>query len=117
MIRFALSDSDWQTCKGYWGDLRTLFAKPDDAKKAQFMDRVLFESSSLNDSSSKPSIPSIDSMAEIMNQIDEELKNDQDNQTDIKTNQLQTTTERKYNYTKELKRFIHEPVKSLPLFI
>ena len=140
MIRFELNDSDWTTSKRYWNELKKRFTKPDDAKKAEFINRVLFKSSARNVSSqtnppdsstttiatitTTTPIPSINSISEIMNEIDNEIKsnskNDIDiiNNSDIKTQELKTITttqaqeEFENKACKELKRFIGKPVKS-----
>ena len=85
MIKFELSDADWQTSKRYWSELKKHFTNPDDVKKADFINGTLFESSNLNTSRTiaTPTIPSINSISELMNEIDSELKKNGD--IDVKT--------------------------------
>ena len=118
MIKLELNDSDWQTSKGYWNDLKKQFVKPDDVKKAHFVDRVLFNSNPKHSTTRPtPQIPSIHSMSEIMREIDKELKNDEKNDADsdidiktpIETTTTITTTEKKEDT--EWKQFIRQPVK------
>ena len=122
MIRLELSPSDWQTSKGYWNELKQHFSKPEDTNKVQFIDRVLFESSSLNDANSTApsiiSIPSINSMSQMMSEIDSEVKNNGNEiDIDVKTQDLEqttvtietataTTTKENSQQNKELNQFI-----------
>ena len=122
MIKFELSDSTWQTSKRYWNELKKQFVKPDDLKKAKFLNRFLFESSNLNNTNSHasssttttitPIIPSLTSMTQIMSEIDKELKIDEKNDIEVKTQEQETTTGKKLQ-NKQLKQFIRKPVKCM----
>ena len=114
MIKFELSDFDWRTSKQYWSELKKQFINPGDAQKVKFIDRVLFESSGVSAFNSHGSatttvLPSINSLTEMMNEIDKESKDSEKHDIDVKTHQQQETTEK--NYSKELRQFIRKPVK------
>ena len=114
MLRLELSDSDWQTSKRYWNELKKQFIKPDDVKKANFVTHALFETTT----TPHTIIPSINSMNEIMSEIDSELKTDEKNDCDIdvKTQKqiIATTTVANTNgndIDQALKQFIGLPVE------
>ena len=123
MIRFELNNSDWTTSKRYWHELKKQFTKPNDVKKADFINDTLFESSSRNagtppDSSTTTThtiIPSINSMTEIMSEIDKEIQNDEkhdsgnDIDIDVKTSAT-TGAKLETQANKDLRQFIRNPV-------
>ena len=116
MIRFELTESDWNTSKKYWIQLKQRFTRPDDLKKAELINRTLFESSSPNVSgfdastavtthASTPTtpIPSMHTLSEIMSEIDTELKNNViETVVDINKTQKTTTENTQSKNYKEL---------------
>ena len=130
MIKFELNDSNWKTSKQYWNELKKQFIKPDDAKKADFIDRVLFDSSSQNISLNSHAlmhassvdalpttttvatpIPSMHIMSEIMSEIDKELKTDEK-----KNDNYNVIDSKMHEANEDLKQFIRKPVMFL-LFV
>ena len=116
MIKFEIPDSDLQRCKKHWIELRKLFTKPDDLTKADFIDKTLFKSSGLNDSTATKTV-SLNTMTDIMTEIDNELKensnnNNNNNDIDIKTKDITTkeTTEDISIMDENVKEFIRKPV-------
>ena len=92
MIRFALSYSDWETSKKYWKELKKQFIGPDDAKKADFLNRALFESSRTNESghvahasTTTRRTSAMRMLSEIIDKIDTEITIDEKNDVKIDT--------------------------------
>lgn len=86
MIHFQVRNSDWSTAKTYWKDLCKQLVSSDDQKKVDFVNKIIFESCGPNElSETKEStesntittttteIPSINTMNEIMKEIDNEV--------------------------------------------
>ena len=44
MVNIKVSKSDWSTAKDYWNDLQEHFHEPDDLKKVDFVNQIIFES-------------------------------------------------------------------------
>ena len=44
MVNIKVSKSDWSTVKDYWNDLKEHFHGPDDLKKVDFVNQIIFES-------------------------------------------------------------------------
>ena len=124
MLNLQVSQSDWLLAKKYWVDLKKHLNHPDDSKKFSFVNRVIFESSGLNnvhnsqslsttgslttttttlvaDEKDATNIPSITTMSEIINEIDNELE-----KTDKKVDESQTSIK----IDPKIKAFICEPV-------
>ena len=116
MLKLHVSQSDWSLAKKYWHDLGKHLNRPDDTKKVDFLNRTIFESAGLNGLHSQSSttgsadekdrtltnIPSIGTMSEIMNEIDNELET-----TEKKINESQTV---KIKMDEKMKAFIRRPV-------
>ena len=115
MLNIQVSQSDWAIAKKYWHDLGKHLNQPDDTKKVDFLNHIFFESAGLNkyhsqssttpaadDKDSTTNIPSITTMSEIMNEIDNELE-----KTDLKIHDSQTTD---FKMDETIKAFIVEPV-------
>ena len=58
MLNIKVSESDWSIVKEYWDDLQKRF-QPDDLKKVDFLNRVVFESSSSCENESDTSSGSV----------------------------------------------------------
>ena len=80
MIRLELSESEWLTSKRYWNDLIQQLSKPADTNKADFIRRTIFESpnitSPLKSNDITTQIPSVNEMSELMNEIENETKDE-----------------------------------------
>ena len=111
MLSIQVSEYDWSIGTKYWHDLGKHLNDPDDRKKVDFLNRVIFESASLNAHNSQSAgaatteIPSIRTLSEIMNEIDNELEKG-DKKTDD-ANQLQAVG---IKIDEKIKAFIREPV-------
>ena len=113
MLSIQTSESDWSIAIKYWHDLGKHLNDPDDRKKVDFLNRIIFESASPNAHNSQSSatgavtteIPSIRTISEIMNEIDNELEKG-DKKTDD-ANQLQAVG---IKIDEKIKAFIREPV-------
>ena len=115
-----MSESDWSIAIKYWKDLQKNLNHPDDLKKIDFLNRVIFESGGLNklhsqssatttrktktksavaDGKDKRNIASIsiETMSEIMNEIDDELDDSKKVDDDMKIDS-------------KIEKFIVEPV-------
>ena len=44
MPNIKVSESDWSIVKKYWDDLKKRLNQPDDSKKVDFLNRVIFDS-------------------------------------------------------------------------
>ena len=111
MLRLELTDVDWKTSKRHWNELKKRLITAIETKKTQFIDRVLFESTTIKvlspkDGSATP-IPSIQMMSEIDTELKNDEKMDDHDDHDIKTH----ATENKENA--QLNQFNHAPVKFL----
>ena len=109
MIHLQVSESDWLTTGSYWKDLCKHVASPDDQKKVQFLNKIIFESSGLNKLSqptdtTTTEIPSISTMNEIMKEIDHDVA--------ITTKATKNKNNKKQNNKNDkIKIFIAEAVK------
>ena len=97
-IHFQVSASDWLTTKKYWKELEKLSVKPDDRKKTEFVNRIIFGSAGVNQTAT-PEIPSISTMNEILTEIDIEAAVESPN-----------TTTADAPIDDKIKKFISEPV-------
>ena len=112
MLSIQVSESNWSTAKKYWHDLGKHLNDPDDRKKVDFVNRIIFESASLNGHNSQSSttgaattkIPSITTISEIMNEIDNELEKTEKKIDDLQLQAVGTKMDEK------IKAFIREPV-------
>ena len=108
-----MSKPDWLTTKKYWDELSKHFVWPDDRKKVDFINQIIFESSGQNELSNtgtitttETEIPSINTMNEIMKEIDNEVA------ITTTTTTAQTKEESKSaTIDEEMKKFIVEPVE------
>ena len=110
-MKVQVSDSNWSIVIKYWKDLQKHLNQPDDLKKIDFLNQVIFESAGSNTLHSQSSVTtttktetnissiSIATMSEIMNEIDNELD-------DLHT----VDDEMKINIDSKIKTFIVEPV-------
>ena len=117
MIHLSVLKSDWLTTKSYWKDLEKLFVDSDDRKKADFLNRVVFESPGVKEIDSSNSntteIPSIDTISQIMKEIDNELiitgdRDNDDYKTEIETETSKTQVPK---MDEKIQEFIMEPVE------
>ena len=124
MLNIQVSESDWTTVVKYWHDLKQHLSQSHDKNKVDFLNRIIFESAGLTafnsqystirgvtttivapaDVKDKTKIPSIGTMSEIMNEIDNELEFEN---TDRKVNDSQTI---EIKIDEKIKPFISEPV-------
>ena len=119
MVTVQLSDDDWSLVIKYWQDLQKHLNHPDDLKKINFLNRIIFKSTDVNISHSQTtagivtaddkdrtniSAISIAKMSEIMNEIDNELEKREKKLDDLKT----VDDERKID--SKIRTFIVEPV-------
>ena len=130
MIHLRLSESDWLTSKKYWKELSKNFVSPDAQRKAHFVNQNIFESSGIKNELLKAKtqyknddvdlkediemsniIPSINTMNQIMNEIDKDLAITTTSDTIASANESYNTT-----IDKKIQKFIVEPVE-LNLFV
>ena len=110
MIKVELSETDWLTSKSYWNELTKCFVNRTDRKKADFISNVLFESrhaSNMIDSQpAEISSVSVNTMSELMNEIDEELKTNDSSISNVSNH----TKNDGIDLDENIKKLIHEPV-------
>ena len=91
MPNIQVEESNWSIAQHYWHDLKKHLNSPDDRKKVQFLNRIIFESAGLNafdyQSSNSttvkaperkdeiaPDIPPIEKLTDLLDEIDQENK-------------------------------------------
>lgn len=134
MIKLQVKHSDWVTTQTYWKDLQKLLVTPDDHKKAEFVNRVIFESGGVNEIISnsvkdvditETEIPSINTISQIMKEIDSESRIASDDSKKETPESVTTTVAEAKTETETLvakmdekiKQFMSEPVKYFTLLI
>ena len=103
MITLRVCQSDWSTTKTYWNDLQKHFVNKSDSTKANFINDVLFASVHTSNSNTTD-IPSVKTISELMNEIDEESKSDR------KTNETAQNDVTDHDIDKDIKQFVSKPV-------
>ena len=126
MARIQVSDHDWSIVVQYWKDLQKHLNQPDDLKKIDFLNRVIFKSAGVNRLHSQSSATvttaktagvitdqkdrinissiSIETMSEIMNEIDNDLSKREKKVDDSKA------VDDEIKIDSKIKTFIVEPV-------
>ena len=92
MPNIQVEESNWSIAQHYWHDLKKHLNSPDDRKKVEFLNRIIFESADLNafdyqslnstttvkaterENETASDIPPIETMTELMNEIETELE-------------------------------------------
>ena len=108
VVKVQVSESECSIAIKHWEDWQKHLSHPDDLKKIDFLNRIIFESPALNTSlhsqysvttTRKTNISSIsiETMSEIMNEIDNELDDSKTVDDDMKIDS-------------KIKKFIAEPV-------
>ena len=115
MIKFELSEPVWKQCKECWKELKKDFIHGSKKEQAEYLHKTLFGEFSTDcvDITNKTKLPSPNEMSQLMNEIDNEAKNNDDDviskkiQEVIKINRFKTLTK---DQTLIVKTFIREPV-------
>ena len=116
MLSIHVSQHDWVIAKEYWSQLTLNNAFNDDSSKIDFLNKHIFSSGSITSTESVGDIiPSVTTISELMNEIENETKSNVDRsgngvtkKDEIEENAEISMINRQENQT--MKQFMQKPV-------